>query len=71
MKTAGIIGGIGPESTAEYYRLIISSYREQKKDGSYPCLIINSIDLKKIVGLVEADDLNELSEHLVREIYKL
>jgi aspartate racemase len=27
--------------------------------------------LKKIVGLVEADDLNGLSEHLVREIYKL
>ena len=27
--------------------------------------------MKKIVGLVEADDLNGLSEHLVREIYKL
>lgn len=26
MKTVGIIGGIGPESTIEYYRLIISSF---------------------------------------------
>jgi len=34
MKAAGIIGGIGPESTAEYYRLIISSYREQKKSST-------------------------------------
>ncbi len=44
MKTLGIIGGIAPESTIEYYRLIIASYRTQKPDGSYPPLIINSID---------------------------
>ncbi len=31
MKTVGIIGGIGPESTVEYYRLIIASYRERKQ----------------------------------------
>jgi aspartate/glutamate racemase len=26
MKTAGVIGGIGPESTIEYYRLIMLRY---------------------------------------------
>jgi aspartate/glutamate racemase len=30
MKTVGIIGGMGPESTVEYYRLIIAAYRAQK-----------------------------------------
>ncbi len=29
MKTIGIIGGIGPESTVEYYRAIIAFYRER------------------------------------------
>lgn len=33
MKTVGIIGGIGPESTIEYYRMIIASYREEIRDG--------------------------------------
>lgn len=47
MKRVGIIGGIGPESTVEYYRLIIASYRERKQDGSCPSVIINSIDLTK------------------------
>jgi aspartate/glutamate racemase len=28
MKTVGIIGGIAPESTVAYYRLIIAAYRE-------------------------------------------
>jgi aspartate racemase len=36
MKTIGIIGGIGPESTIEYYRFLISRYRALKSDGSYP-----------------------------------
>ena len=30
MKTVGIIGGIGPESTIEYYRQIIAAYRERQ-----------------------------------------
>ncbi|MBU1171700.1 MAG: hypothetical protein KKD44_19275 [Proteobacteria bacterium] len=31
MKTVGIIGGIGPESTIEYYRLIIVSFLQHEK----------------------------------------
>ena len=43
MKTLGIIGGIGPESTIQYYRSIIAAYRERVRDGSYPSVVINSI----------------------------
>ncbi len=71
MKTVGIIGGIGPESTIEYYRLIISSYRERKQDGSYPPIIINSIDLKKTVDLITANKLPEVTEYLLEEVRKL
>ncbi|HYH85785.1 MAG TPA: amino acid racemase [Pyrinomonadaceae bacterium] len=71
MKTIGIIGGIGPESTIEYYRSIIASYREQKKDGSYPSIIINSIDLKKMLDLIGANELAEVTEYLVGEVQKL
>jgi aspartate racemase len=71
MKTVGIIGGIGPESTIEYYRSLIASYREQRLDGSYPSLIINSINLTKIVGLVTANELEELTEYLSGEVEKL
>lgn len=71
MKTVGIIGGIGPESTIEYYRFIVSAYREQKKDGSYPPIIINSIDLKKMVNWFEASDFISIVEYLVAAIHKL
>lgn len=71
MKTVGVIGGIGPESTIEYYRLLVSAYRAQIPDGSYPSIVINSIDLKKIVGLMEANELARLTDHLVGEFQKL
>ncbi len=34
VKTAGIVGGIGPESTIEYYRQILACYREACPDGN-------------------------------------
>jgi aspartate racemase len=71
MKTLGVIGGIGPESTVEYYRLIIASYRERKRDGSYPAIIINSVDLNRLVDLVTANKLEAVTEYLVGEIDKL
>jgi len=71
MRTLGIIGGIGPESTIDYYRLIISTYRERKGDESYPSVVINSIDLNTVRDLVTAGQLKSLAEHLVSEIHKL
>ncbi len=71
MKTIGMIGGIGPESTIEYYRLIITSYLERVTDGSCPLIIINSIDLQKLRNMAEADERANMTEFLVSEIQKL
>ena len=71
MKTIGMIGGIGPESTIEYYRLIIASYLERITDGSYPLMIINSIDLQKLRKMAEESERAEMTEYLVSEIQKL
>jgi aspartate racemase len=71
MKTIGIIGGIGPESTIEYYRLIIASYFERRPEGGYPSIIINSIDLKQMLSMVTANELARLTEYLVSEIQRL
>lgn len=71
MKTLGIIGGVAPESTIEYYRLLIATYREKDSGGNYPPLILNSINLKKMVALITAGNLAELTEYLLEEINKL
>jgi aspartate racemase len=71
MKTLGIIGGIGPESTIEYYRRTHALYRQLVADGSAPSIIINSIDNKKVLDLVGANKLDELIGYLAAEVDKL
>jgi aspartate racemase len=71
MKIAGIIGGTGPESTIDYYRQIIAVYRERQPDGSYPPMIINSIDLTTVVGYMTAGEHARLADFLVEEIARL
>jgi aspartate racemase len=71
MKTLGVIGGIGPESTIEYYRHLIAAYRKQKPDGSYPAIVINSINMKTLLDMIEADDRVNMVTFLVGEIQKL
>ncbi|MGZ5023891.1 MAG: aspartate/glutamate racemase family protein [Chthoniobacterales bacterium] len=71
MKKLGIIGGIGPESTIDYYRTIIEIFRSRKPDAGYPSLFINSINLTKHIGFVENNDLLGLVGYLSEEIQKL
>src|SRR6266705_696623 len=71
MKLIGIIGGIGPESTIDYYRLFISTYRERKPDGGYPPVVINSVDLAKALTLVSSNDLAGLAAYLLEEVRRL
>lgn len=71
MKTVGIVGGIAPESTVQYYRLLIAGYQERKPDGSYPPILINSIDMQAMLDFIAAHDLGGVTTYLVAEVKKL
>jgi aspartate racemase len=71
MKIPGIIGGIAPESTVQYYRWMIEEFRRRKPDGSYPGILINSIDMKRMLDLIGAGDLPGVTDFLAGEAGKL
>lgn len=85
MKTVGIIGGVGPESTIEYYRLIIAAYRDRKsgtgaraddhaqdaRATSYPSIIINSVDVNRLLAWMKVGDLASVTDYLVGELERL
>lgn len=71
MKPIGVIGGIGPESTIDYYRAMIAAYRERQPDGSYPAIVINSIDADALLGLLSAHELEKVADYLVAEVERL
>ena len=49
MKTIGILGGLGPESTCEYYQYITRTYYKTFGDYSYPDTIIYCLNLQTII----------------------
>jgi aspartate racemase len=70
MKTLGLVGGTGPESTIEYYRLLVAKYREQA-DGNSPPLVINSVNLKNMIEWMTAGELAKVTDYLSDAIDKL
>jgi aspartate racemase len=71
MKTLGIVGGLGPESTLDYYQRIIALYRERTGDGHYPEFVIASVDLRKGLDFMDANDLSGMSNFLLEAIGKV
>jgi aspartate racemase len=69
MKTLGIVGGIGPESTIEYYRFILQGCRERSQ--SAPHLIIDSLDVDRGVAMLDANDLGGLADYVSASVERL
>ncbi len=71
MKTLGIIGGLGPESTVDYYQRIIALFRERTGDWHYPEFVIVSVDLRKGLDFMDANDLSGMADYLLQAIRTL
>ena len=71
MKPIGVVGGIGPESTIDYYRAMIAAYQERQPDGSYPAIVINSVDARTLMGLLMAHEHEKVTDYLVAEVERL
>ena len=71
MKKIGIIGGIGPESTLDYYRMIIDASRERIGGMNYPDIIIYSANLTELLQILEAESLDKLAEWLLVRVEAL
>lgn len=64
MKLLGIIGGLGPESTVDYYRFIIEEYRRRTNTNASPPMLLNSLDIERGIALVTANDLSGLADYI-------
>jgi len=71
MKKIGIIGGLGPESTVDYYKEIISTFNTKYAELAYPEIIIYSVNMNDLMKFVETKNWPELSEWLLEKIFSL
>jgi aspartate racemase len=68
MKTLGIIGGLGPESTVDYYQRIIALFRKRTGNRHYPEFVIVSVNLRKGLDFMESNDLSGMADYLLQAI---
>ena len=70
-KTIGILGGMSPESTIEYYRHITRSYTERFGDYGYPEIVIFSVSFQPYVDLPAAGRWDLVADGLAQAARKL
>ena len=69
MTTVGLVGGLGPESTIDYYRRILEAW-DREDPSSMPSIVIDSLDVRRALRLV-ADDRPALVEYLLASLRRL
>jgi aspartate racemase len=69
MSSVGLVGGLGPESTIDYYKRILEAW-EKGHPRSAPSIVIDSLDVQQAIRLVESDRA-ALTEYLLASIRRL
>jgi aspartate racemase len=64
VRTLGILGGLGPESTIDYYRSILTRFRGLRPEAGAPPILIHSLDVDKGIAMLNAGRLPDLVEYL-------
>jgi len=71
MKHIGIVGGLSPESTMEYYKLICEEYNKRTGGWNFPQITIRSLNLQEIADLFMADRWDDMADVIVSAISDL
>ncbi|MEA4926995.1 MAG: amino acid racemase [Syntrophomonadaceae bacterium] len=71
MKKVGLVGGLGPASTIDYYREIVEIYRKEKGDDNYPAIVIDSINMGELVRGIESQNFNDVARQLLNSVANL
>jgi len=71
MKKAGIVGGLGPISTLDYYKGIIDGYRAIAGQDKYPHIFIDSINMTELLDHVSCGNIDALVDLIVQSVEDL
>ena len=71
MKTIGIVGGLGPESTVDYYQRIIGAFVKRRPAATYPEIVIFSANSDELFSRIERRDWDGIVAMLVAKVRAL
>jgi aspartate racemase len=71
MQKIGLVGGLGPESTVDYYNRIINAFKEKSAALEYPEIVIYSVNMSELIGLMEHKEYDKLVSRFVEIIQSI
>ncbi len=71
MKKIGLVGGLGPEATLEYYRGIIDAFKSGDASLNYPEIIIYSVNMSELIGMMNRKQYEGVVKMLLDVIHSL
>ena len=63
-RILGIVGGTGPESTIDYYRTLVATWRRRRPDGSFPRVIVDSVEGAQVIRWLGEREFGRVGEEL-------
>lgn len=67
MKKIGIVGGLGPQSTIDYYKGIIFAFHSTYNETGYPEIAIESCNLKEMLDYSNNNNWDKIAEILANK----
>ena len=71
MKKIGLVGGIGPASTIEYYTGLIQKCQKELGENVYPEIVIDSVNMTVHDEAFRRKDYDKLCEYLLESLSNL
>lgn len=67
----GLIGGLGPESTIDYYKKLVYRYKEKSRENEFPEIIIESLNLDKTINCLLNEKYDWVEDYILKSIKNL
>lgn len=71
MKKIGLVGGLGPTSTVNYYLGLIDLCRKKKGEDVYPEIVIDSVNMSKHTEAFSKGDYDKICNLLIESLSAL
>ncbi|MDD5508239.1 MAG: amino acid racemase [Bacteroidales bacterium] len=68
MQKIGLIGGLGPEATVDYYVRIIEAFKSMGKDLFYPEIIIYSVNMSEFLDMMNKKEYDKVVSYLLSKV---
>lgn len=70
-RILGLVGGLGPESTLDYYRRLLDAFHARRGTSSHPAVLINSLDGGALIPSLVAGDLEPVRRGVATAVAQL